>query len=121
QINLIGRVVAQQVQRHVVGRRELALHRHLLAGGGLEDGAEVDVRLLEDDAVPDGVDTTPSGSTHQLGELAGGQGHEVPTIELREGRDHASTGRHVNAERERFGSEDDFDQATLEEILDQLL
>src|SRR5207245_7359945 len=88
---------------------------------GWEDGADVDVLLLEDDAVPDGGDTAPSGATHQLSEFARGERHEVPAIELREGRDNASPGWHVNAERERFGGEDDFDQATLEEILDQLL
>ena len=66
QVDLLRRVVAEQVERHVVGGGELTFHRHLFAGGRLVDRADVDVRLLEDHAVADGVDASAPGPAHQL-------------------------------------------------------
>ena len=69
----------------------------------------------------DGVDTPPSGATHQLGELARGEWHEVPAVELRKGGDNTGARRHMDAEREGFSGEDDLDQPALKQVLHQLL
>ena len=97
-VGFLGPVITQQVQRHVVCRSELAFDRHLLAGGGLVDGADVDVRFLEDDAVSDRVDSAAPSSAHQLGELARGQRLEVLPVEFGERGDHHCLSRHVDAQ-----------------------
>ena len=120
-VDLFRAVIAEQVEHHVVGGGELALHRHLFAGGRLVDGAYVDVRFFEDDPMPDGVDAAPSRPTHQLGQLARAQWREVFPIELGEGGDDAGARRHVDAERQCLGREDDLDQSALEELFDEFL
>ena len=69
----------------------------------------------------DGIDPSAPRPAHQLRQLAGGQRREVAAVEFRKGRDHAGSRRHVDAQREGLGGEDDLDQATLEELFDELL
>ena len=60
QLGGLGRPRAQQVEHHRVRRRELGVHGELAGDRRVVDVAEVDVTLLEDDAVPDGVDAAPA-------------------------------------------------------------
>ena len=83
QVDLFRRVVAEQVERHVVGGGELTFHCHLFAGSRLVDRADVDVGLLEDHAVADGIDPPASCPAHQLRQLARGQRREVAAVEFR--------------------------------------
>ncbi len=69
----------------------------------------------------DRIDPSAPGPAHQLRQLAGGERREVAAVEFRKGRDDTGPGRHVDAQRQRLGGEDDLDQATLEELFDELL
>ena len=71
--------------------------------------------------MPDHVDAAPPGPAHELRQLASGQGREVDAVEFGEGRDDDPAGRHVDAQRQRFGGEHDLDQPTLEQLLHHLL
>ena len=115
------RVHAQQVERHVVARQELRLDDQGRAHRDLVDGPYLDVRLLEDHAVPYHVDAAPARAPHQLRQLAGREVREVDSVELRERRDRDSSRGHVDAERQRLGREHDLDEPALEELLDHLL
>ena len=64
---------AQQVQHHRVRRRELGVDGELTGDRCVVDVAKIDVTLLEDHPVPDGVDAAPAGAPHELGQLAAGE------------------------------------------------
>ncbi len=97
------------------------VHGKLAGDGRIVDVAEVDVALLEDDAVPDRVDAAPAGTAHELRQLAARQRRKAHPVEFRERRDDTGARRHVEPERQRLGGEDDLDQTLLEQALDDLL
>ena len=120
-LGLLGRVDAEEVQCHVVAGQELRLDHQRRPHRDLVDGADFDVRLLEDHAVADHVDAAAPGPAHELRQLARGQVREVHTIELRERGHHHRARGHVDPERERLRREHGLDQAALEELLHHLL
>ena len=73
------------------------------------------------DRVPHCVDATPPGTPRELRVLARREELVALTGELREALDHDSAAGHVDAERERLGGEDDFEEPGRERLLHRLL
>jgi hypothetical protein len=67
------------------------------------------------------VDSAASGTSGELGVLPRRQLGVRLAIPLAEALDDDRSGRHVDAERERLGGEDDLDEAAAEEVLNHLL
>ena len=67
--------------------------------------------------MPLDVDATPPRASGQLGEFAGGDLGVGLAVVLDQLLDHHGLGRHVDAQRQRLGGEDDFDQAVDEPLL----
>ena len=103
--------LADQVDRHVVRRRERRAQR---VGAGRREAGErprVEPGVPQDDGVALDVDAAPARPAGQLGVLPRrdvGVRLAVPLDELLE---HDRAGRHVDAERQRLGREHRLDQA----------
>ena len=85
------------------------------------DLREVDLTLVRDDGVADGVEPAPSRATGELRELAGRQQRVLLTVPLLELFDDHRPRGHVDAERERLCGEAHLDEPPYEQRLDELL
>ena len=120
-VGLLGRVVAHQVDRHVVRGPE---RRGQVVGarrGEPGDPLERHLALVDHDRVAERVDPPPSRATRELRVLP--RRHELVALplELPEVLDHDRLRRHVDAERQGLGREHDLDEPGLEQLLDGLL
>ena len=110
-----------QVHGHVVRRPERRLERIGPGGGQAGHGLGIHPGLPQHDAVSLDVDATTAGAAGELGVLPRrdvGVGLAVPLAQL---LDDDRPGRHVDAQGERLGGEDDLHEAAEEELLDTLL
>src|SRR5690606_18448990 len=103
------------------GRAERGIERVAAAGCELRDRLRVKARRPLDDRVPLDVDAPPTGTSRELGVLPRCDGHAGFAVEFLELLEHYRACRHVDAEGERLGREDDFQELALEELLDDLL
>ena len=71
--------------------------------------------------MPQLVDAAPAGPPGELGVLTGGQQLVALPLELPQVLDDHGLGRHVDAERQGFGGEDDLHQSALEQLFHCLL
>src|SRR5450755_3794903 len=72
-LSCLRRSRSQQVQDHRVGGGELGVDSEFPGDRRVVDVPQLDVTFLEDHPVADGVDPTPSGTAHELGQLTAGQ------------------------------------------------
>ena len=120
-VRLIARVGAHEVGGHVVRRPERRGERERSARRKPGDLVEGHERRPQHDRVADRVDASPPGATGELRVLARRQELVALARELRELLDDDGTRRHVDAEREGLGREDDLDEPFDEAGLDGLL
>ena len=117
----VGRVRAHEVGRHVVCRaeraRELEAARHGQRGHLLEG----DERTPQANGITQVVDASPPGPARELVVRRRGEELVVVTGELGELLDDHRPGRHVDADSEGLGGEDDLHQPFGEAGLDRLL
>jgi len=106
-----------QIDRHVVGRRETRLQR--IGSPRCQPGQcpRVHSRLPEHHGMTFDVDTASSGPAGQLGVLAGAQLGVGLAVVLHELLDHHCAGRHVDAQRQCLGGEDNLHQTFDETFL----
>ena len=76
--------------------------------------------MVDHDGVADGVDAAPTGTTGELREFSGSQAHVTSAVELLEFLDHHATGRHIDAQGQRFRGEHHLDQTFFEQSFDYL-
>ena len=110
-----------QVDRHVVGRRERRPQRIGPPRGQPGDRARIQPGLPEHDGVTLDVDPAPTGPTGQLGELPRRDVGVRLAVVLDQLLQHHRPGRHVDAQGQGLGGEDDLDQPADERLLDALL
>ena len=82
--------------------------------------ADGDLGGPDDDRMADVVEAAPAGPTGELGVLPRRQVGPAGAAELAEPFDHDRPGRHVDAERQRLGGEDDLEQPGREAGFDGL-
>ncbi len=117
----IGGVGAHQVGRHVVGGPERRPQVEGPARRQRRHLVERDERAPEHHRVADVVDAPPPGPAGELRVVARGQERVVLAGELRQLLDHHRPRRHVDADRQGLGGEDDLHQPLDEAVLHGLL
>ena len=120
-VSLIARVGAHEVGGHVVRRPERGGEPEGSARGKPGDLVEGHERRPQHDRVAERVDASTSGATGELRVLPRRQELVALAGELRELLDDDRTRRHVDAEREGLGREDDLDEPFDEAGFDRLL
>ena len=113
--------LVDEVHGHVVGRLEAGVQRVAATRGQRRDRLGVEAVDPLDDGVALDVDATTAGPAGQLRVLPRRDRHPCLAVELLELLEHHRTRRHVDAERERLGREDDLQELQLEELLHDLL
>ena len=108
----------QQVHRHVRGGPEGGAQRVGAARGEGGGGRGVEARPADDHGMSLGVDAAPSRTSRELGVLPRCEVGVLDAVELHELLEHHGAGRHVDAEGEGLGGEDDLEQPAGEELLD---
>ena len=119
--SLLPGVVADQVDRHVVGGAEGRTQLVRSRGGQPRHAFERHLLLVQDHRVPDLVDPPPPRSPGELRVLAGCEQLVPLARELPQVLDHHGFRRHVDAEGEGLGGEHHLDQPLLEQPLHRLL
>ena len=112
---------ADQIDRHVVRRHERRAQRIGPARGQPGHRPRIETRLPEHHRVALDVDPAAAGPTGQLGELPGRDVGVGLAVVLDQFLQHDAAGRHVDAQRQGLGGEDDLGQAADERLLDALL
>ncbi len=115
----VGRI--PEVEDGVVADREGGPDGLQRPGGDLQGIAEGDPGRVGHDDVAEGVHAAATGAAGHLLELVGDQGAAAPAVPLAHPADDHGPGRHVDAEGEGVGREDDLHQAAPKENFDQLL
>ena len=120
-MRLLGRVVADEVHRHVVGGSER--RREVVGPRGREprDPLERHLALVDDDRVSERVDPSPARASRELRVLTGRDQLVALALELPEVLDHDALGGHVDPQREGLRREDHLHEPFLEQLLDRLL
>ena len=113
--------LADEIDRHVVGRAERRAQRVGAGRGEPGDPGRVDVRAPQHDGVALDVDAAAAGASGQLGVLPRRQVGMRLAVELGQPLEDDRARRHVDSQRERLGREDRLDQPADEQLLDGLL
>ena len=106
----------QEVDTHVVARCEGGNQRICARGCETCDSFRIHCRGPLHHGIADGVDTTTASATCHLRVLARREIHVCFSVELDQLLQHDCAGRHVDAQCERLGGEDDLDQAFVKEL-----
>ena len=110
-----------EVEDGVVADGEGGAHRVQLAGGDVERFAKREPGGVGDDDVAEGVHAASPGAASHLLELVGNQHAAAAAVPLAHAADDDGARRHVDAERQRVGGEDDLHQAPRKQDFHQLL
>ncbi len=122
-VRLLRAYPVHQVDRHVVRRGERAAQREGPGGRQARDlsrFAGVFTGVPKHHGVAFDVDAAPSGSPGELGVLPRRQRNVLFAVEFHQPFQHHRAGRHVDAERQRFGGEHRLDQPCGEQLLDRV-
>ncbi len=115
----VGRI--PEVEDGVVADGEGGPDRLQGTGADLQGVAEGDPGRIGHDDMAEGVHAPASGAAGHLLELVGDQRAAAAAVPLAHPADNHRPGRHVDAEGEGVGREDDLHQAAAEKDLDELL
>ena len=118
-LNLAQRVGFQQVERHRIADRELAVDRLRLSRQALGDDAEVDVGRRRDDRKADQVLSAAPRASGQLLDFAVGEVGEVPRFADARLRDHHRAGGEVHTRSQRRRGEHSVEQSQAHQFLDR--
>ena len=119
-MGLVAVVALHEVRRHVVGGPERRRQRELPARRQVGDLIEGSERVPEHHRRAGLVDPSATRPARQLRELSRREELVAFPVELAEPFDHDRLGRHVDADRQRLGREDDLEDAQVEALLDGL-